>query len=405
MAKFEKELSMFRPDIKIDGQIARSNLKKILPGLTVLTVMTGCIITSKSHADTILLPNHVYLPTITKNYQEEEVNPYREDIAITSTGFRLGRYNWLAIGANWRVLDYDNNFGDPPWTVSTVSENRDIVNQELANMKLAGVKLVRVGLLDSGAAFFNGGYSSAMRNDVRAFLELAYDNEIKTELVLADYLFGARHPQIFTDTGLRQSLTQDFLTEMLSDIQSNSKAKSAFLGIDLLNEPEWLVSKDNGGGWEYVNGEKAPQPIAPEKINAYLTEAHDTLKSLMPEKFATVGVSAKHTQVIDGVIGILDYIAIHHYSYMGLLAQYIDRLPTNKPWVLEEFPTRDENRPVNPSAYLDLVLGLRDKRSTGALMWMWKPIRGSIDNNTELSMIPNLTDWINTHHNDILIRQ
>lgn len=393
---------MLRPDVKIDGQITGSNLRKILPGLTALVLITGCTTVSISQADIILLPNHVYLPIITKNYQE--TNPYREDVTITSAGFHLGRYNWLAVGANWRVLDYDNNFGDPPWTVSTVSENRDTVNQELANMKLAGIKLVRIGLLDSGAAFFNGGYSSAMRDDARTFLELAYDNEIKTELVLADHLFGARHSQIFTDTGLRQSLTQDLLSDILRDIQANSKARSSLFSIDLLNEPEWLISKDDGGGWEYVNGERSPQPVDIDKIDAYLIEAHDTLKSIMPEKFATVGVSAKHTQVIEGVMDQLDYIAIHHYAHMGSLTQYIDRLPTNKSWVLEEFPTRDESIPVTPSTYLDLVLGLRERRSTGALMWMWKPIRGSIDNNTELSMIPNLTDWIDIHQNDILNR-
>lgn len=346
------------------------------------------------------LKYRAFLPYVEKG----SPNPYRNEVSITPDGFRLGSYRWLAIGTNWRVLDYDNNFGDPPWAASTISENRETINRELASMRTAGIRLVRVGLLDSGAAFFNAGFSNATRDDVRTFLELAYDNEIKVELVLADYLIGARHLEIFTDTTLRQSITKDLLSRVLSDIQGNPKAKSSVIGFDLLNEPEWLISQSNGGGWEYVTGERPPQPIPIDKISAYFGEAYDTLKSAMPQKFATVGVSVKHTQVIAGIMDRLDYIAIHHYAYMGSLAQYVDRLPTNKPWVLEEFPTRDKGSSVNPSTYLNLVLGLRGSRSTGALMWMWRPLRGLIDDKTDILMIPHLTDWVNSHQDDILSR-
>ncbi len=345
-------------------------------------------------------PTATYTPTPT-------LTPTQIDsvkIEIRPDGFyRDGKRIFIGTGVNFRILDYDNNFGG----YNRVTNYPDQVKTELSaigSMSQKGTTVIRVGLLDSGVNYFKGeGNYGYIRDDVITFLQWAKDSKVMIEFVIADYLLAARHPDALTNPAIRSGITQNFLDRLLKDIKMDNKAFSALWGFDLYNEPEWSVSQSFGGGWEHVTGEKPNQPVPISDINAYLNEVYATIRSIAPDKFITLGVSAKHLSVIVGIQDKLDYFAVHHYAWMGPLESYISQIPTNKPWMLEEYPSRDEGRDVEPATYLDDLLSQwkTGKPVSGGSIWMWKPIRGQKDNNTSYEMVPKLKSWAVAHQNEL----
>jgi hypothetical protein len=163
----------------------------------------------------------------------------------------------------------------------------------------------------------------------------------------------------------------------------------------LINEPEWVVSRQDGGDWESVNDPitKADMPVPGERMSAFITDCITAIRANAPAKLVTVGISSKFIPLIKNLS--IDYFALHHYPWMGELKNYLPLLPTGNPYSLEEYPTN-----ITISSYLDLVL---EEGGTGALLWNLSP---GIDEFTfscdeRDAKLVELRNWVDKHAKEI----
>lgn len=286
------------------------------------------------------------------------------------------------VGGNWRIIQYGQNFGANAWFPegNGVARHQDVVRAELSRLQQLGIELVRVGLVDDGRNLLDDegrvvGYDETFRKDVRLFLDLAQVAQMAVEFYLVDFLVAAKplrtgtvlmqgRPQLFLDASRRKEFVSDFLEPFLQEFGNHP----ALLAFDIINEPEWMISQHEGGGWEFVShaDRQADEPLPARQVKEFIGECIATIRALAPAKLVTVGISGVLIPLIAELD--LDYFAPHHYPWMGDFQNILDVLPQGKPWLLEEYPTH--NAPMSLTSYLDLVW---NTGGAGALMWNLTP--------------------------------
>jgi hypothetical protein len=332
-----------------------------------------------------------------------------DKIEVKGDGFYLNDKKWFMIGGNWRITEYGQNFGATAWfpTGNGISKHPNFVRVNLDYFRRAGINVLRVGLLKDGRTMFDKdghatGYNEIFRKDVQTFLDLADQAGIKVEFTIFDYLIAGRaenvegvwvrgRSKIITDEGLKTEFVNEFLIPFLSGFGGHP----ALIGFDLINEPEWVVSRQDGGDWESVNDPitKADMPVPGERMSAFITDCITAIRANAPAKLVTVGISSKFIPLIKNLS--IDYFALHHYPWMGELKNYLPLLPTGNPYSLEEYPTN-----ITISSYLDLVL---EEGGTGALLWNLSP---GIDEFTfscdeRDAKLVELRNWVDKHAKEI----
>jgi hypothetical protein len=284
------------------------------------------------------------------------------------------------VGANWRGIKYGQNFGTTAWfpTGNGISKYPDFVQDNLDYMRRAGIKVARVGLLEDGRTMFDKeghvtGYNKTFSDDVKTLLALANQAGIKVEFTIFDYLIAGKgenengvwlrgRSQIITNEALRTEFRNQFLIPFLKEFGGHA----ALIGFDVINEPEWVVSKKDGGSWEDANDPtKADMPVPGEIMKGFITDCLNNIRAYAPGKMVTVGISAKFIPLVKELS--IDYFALHYYPWMGEFKPYLNLLPTGKPWSLEEYPTRET---VSISNYLDLAF---KEGGAGAMLWNFTP--------------------------------
>jgi hypothetical protein len=313
-------------------------------------------------------------------------------VDLRKDGFYIDSQKWFAAGGNWRLIEYRQNFGATAWFPKGygVSIHPNYVKTRLDWYRRAGITVIRVGLLDDGTTMFDKdgnvtGYNQIFRNDVRTFLNLAYEYNMKVEFELIDYLIAGKGKEVPSGSrvwlrGRRKVLEdpikrQGFIDFFLEPFLNKFGNDSVILGFDVINEPEWLISTTEGGDWENVSesDDKCDPAISRTVLESFVNDCTNKIHALAPRKFVTVGVSCPNTGLQENLD--LDYIAIHHYPWMGPLENNIpppDHI--NKPWSLEEFPGSG-----NLSDYLETTEKLANENSTGAQLWNLSP---GIDNSS-----------------------
>lgn len=338
-------------------------------------------------------------------------------IKAESDGIYLNGKKWFVVGCNWRMIEYGQNFGVTSWFPkgNGVSIHPNYINTYMGYLKRAGVKVVRVFLLCDGRTMFDidgnvTGYNSVFKNDVATLLSKAQSNGLKVEFVLVDYLIAGKEEQIngvwlrgrseiITDSTVRAAFRSQFLVPFLKSYGNHE----AVMGFDLMNEPEWLISKSEGGGWEDVDVNVRPQqPISITQMNQFFSECIQDINANTSGKLVTVGVSCPHAGLVKD-LGI-NYYGLHHYPWMdqqagfSSLDDYIAVLPAGKPWILEEFPSKGSTTGV--TEYYTKVLNLK---GSGASVWNYKP---GIDEYTVTwpllnSMMKSIRDWVDSNQGSI----
>lgn len=294
-----------------------------------------------------------------------------DTVVARRDGLYLRGSKWFVVGANWRGLDYGQNFGANAWfpTGNGIAKHPQFVWVQLGYMQRAGLKVVRVGLLDDGRTVFDKEgsvtqYDAIFRRDVQTFLQLAQEAQLKVEFTLVDFLIAGQAEEIpiagktaecnrvwlrgraklITEPQRREEFLQAFLIPFLHEFGQHP----AVLGFDVINEPEWVIAHQDGGGWERVKDvcTKAPTSVPGPQMQAFITACIHTIHRQAPGKLVTVGVSAPFLALLSPLP--LDYVALHHYPWMGDLQPYLRALPPGKPWVLEEYPTNQAQRFQSP---------------------------------------------------------
>jgi hypothetical protein len=314
------------------------------------------------------LPEHNPVPFVTG----------KSAVSMKPDGFYVDKNRWFIVGGNWRVIEYGQNFGTTNWYPigNGVSRHPGYVSTKLELFRRAGITLVRVGLLDDGVAMFDRegkviGYNQTFRDDVSALLNLAEKHDVKVEFVLVDFLLAGKEEyvngvwvrgrrEVIENEGTRALFLTDFLEPFLREFGGHP----ALFGFDVINEPEWIVSKSDGGGWEDVtDADKAVTPVNGDQFRSFVSECIGKIHELAPGKFVTAGVSLIFVDLIKDFD--LDYYAFHYYPYMGDFDDALAGIPGDKPWVLEEFPGKG-----NLTDYLNAV---KQAGGAGALLWNLSP--------------------------------
>jgi hypothetical protein len=312
------------------------------------------------------------------------VKSKRRDIRMIekkTDGFYIEGLKWFITGGNWGIINYRQNFGATSWFPRTnypegngVFKNKNTVEPQLKAFHDNGITLLRVGLLDDCAAMFDQnckliGYNDVFRKDVFTFLELAIQYKIKVEFTLVDFLIAGkgklvnglwirgRH-KIIESPGL---YIDGFLGRFLREFGNHP----ALFGFDVINEPEWMISPEDGGKWKNdPRDEMFPlSPIPFVQFQAFVAGCIEKIRQWAPGKFITVGVSCPNIDLVRNFD--LDYYALHHYDWMGDLTQNLGKDFEGKPWILEEYPGKN-----NIGKYLSTVHGLN---GAGALVWNLNP--------------------------------
>jgi len=314
----------------------------------------------------------------------------------------------LLVGGNWRVIEYRQNFGAiPEWFPegNGVSHHPSYIQYRMALYRRAGIRKVRVGLLDDAAMMTDidghvTGYSPRFRSDVKNFLDAAQSAGIMVEFNLVDYLVAwdaeqsGTNPawlkgrrEIIEDPATREEFMLEFVAPFLAEFGSHP----ALYGIDIINEPEWIVDPSEGGG----DAPGANPPVARADVRAFIAEVALLVRVLAPGKLVTVGASCNYYSALLSGLN-LDYYAPHYYPTMGDPGACIDLIPDDKPWALEEFAGVDPGMTI--AEYLDLVVA---KGGFGADIWNLSPALVG-DSYTypyasEEQKLMDIRDWVVAH--------
>lgn len=314
-------------------------------------------------------------------------------LELRPDGLYLAGSRQFVLGANWRPVSYGQSIGTvPAWFPlgQGVSKRPNWVRSRLVLARRAGVQWLRVGLLDDGrTAFDEAGLPApeaqqqALQRDLRMLLSLAAEEGVAVELVLADFHLGGRgemvgsesqalvrgRPQVLCDAATRRQFVAHVLAPLLASPGVGDSP--ALVAVDLINEPEWLISRNDlwsrAGGWEDVADDdpaKAAAPLPASEVASYCSAAEAVVRQHAPGVLVTVGVSAVHTALGSRLCPTADYHAIHYYPWMTSNGGWDwARLPTDKPWLLEEYPAAGE---PGPAGYLELA---QRHGAAGALVW------------------------------------
>jgi hypothetical protein len=324
-------------------------------------------------------------------------------IVAGTDGFYLNGSKLFVVGANWRVIDYGQNFGATAWFPggNGVSAHPNFVKAYLDYARRAGIKVLRVGLLDDGRTMFDQeghvtGYSQVFRDDVRVLLDLAAQAGCRIEFTLVDFLIAGKGEElngvwmrgragILTDATLRSAFVSQFLVPFLSEFGQHP----GLFGIDIINEPEWIINKENFGAWEDYDdaATKAVQPVSGVAFNAFVAACAEAIHTNAPNVLVTVGTSMKFIPLVQNLD--TDYLALHHYAWMGPMADHVSHIPQGKPWSLEEYPTVG----ATPAEYLTETF---NAGGSGGLLWNLSP---GIDNATvpyvqRNSLLQEVREWV-----------
>ena len=219
------------------------------------------------------------------------------------------------------------------------------------------------------------GFNDVFRKDIQALLDTADAAGIRVEFTLFDFLVAGApadvdgvqvrgREEIFTQAAQRADVLEHLLVPFLEEFGDHP----ALAGFDVLNEPEWLVAKAEGGAWEDVTDldSRAENAVPAASIRGFATECAATVRAHAPGKWVTMGVSAPHVGLAEGLA--LDYRAVHYYPWMGPIGEVLAGVPDDLPWSLEEFPTNDTD--LGLTDHLDAA---RAAGAAGALAWNLTP--------------------------------
>ncbi|MFH1264691.1 MAG: hypothetical protein ABIK89_03145 [Planctomycetota bacterium] len=289
-----------------------------------------------------------------------------------------GRKTYL-VGGNWRVIEYGQNFGATAWFPEGdgVSKHPGYVAARLDCFRRAGILLVRVGLLDDGRAVLDRkgavtGFSQTFHDDVAMFLDLAAQHNVKVEFVLIDFHAAGRGEEVggvwlrgrgmvLEDPQIRARFIDEFVEPFLETFGRHR----ALFGIDVINEPEWIVSEAHGGAWEAVeDAVKAGKPISGDQLREFINQCADCVHRLAPDKLVTVGVSCVHLGLVSD-LDALDYLAPHYYPWMNSLDRNLAAIPKGKPYLLEEYPGKGD--------VWEYLAKVQAAGGAGSLLWNLSP--------------------------------
>lgn len=286
-------------------------------------------------------------------------------------------------GVNYAWINFGDDFGGG---ARGIAQNRSAARQDLEDMKANGVDVIRWWM---HPVFFNGGVGfdgSGMPTglggselaDIDAALSLAAEVGVHLKLTLFsfdnfrdDASAGHGLNPVVSDATKRKALIDNAVRPIARAVSGNANA-ARMLSWDVINEPEWAISGDDGYGDQAFDPTSGLQSVSFSVMETFVREA---VSALHEESGAlvTVGQAAVKWSHAFTKVG-LDYYDMHYYGwvdqYFPLGGKSLDDYGIgDKPVVVGEFPLDGWS---NPNGTLDAgqILGkLFDLGYAGAKAW------------------------------------
>lgn len=235
-------------------------------------------------------------------------------------------------------------------------------DSDLANMRANGVSVVRWWVFPdfrgNGVTFDANGDPSGLSGtavaDVQKALELANKNDLSLVLTIFSFdnfkpdqaLGAAKDVQvrsitpIVTDSARRAKLVSNVVRPLAKAVATSPHA-SRLLGWDIINEPEWAVTKTAGAP---SGGDFDPNttltPISLADMKSLISESAAALKQETPNALTSVGWAAAKWQWAFSDV-VLDFNQPHIYGWVNEWWPYT-KSPSDlgykgKPTVMGEF--------------------------------------------------------------------
>ncbi|WP_404424301.1 CBM35 domain-containing protein [Nibricoccus sp. IMCC34717] len=230
------------------------------------------------------------------------------------------------VNVPWNTFGMD--FGThPSWGAGY---NATWWNTTFADLKAYKVNTARVWLHIDGRASpeFNSsgdvtGLDSNLIGNLQDMLDKANANSIKVQLVLWSFDMGkdltssagayaGLHGNLITNTSYRTN----YINKALNPILDGIKDKPALFCIEVINEPEWMIS-DNPDA-------NQPNEVTKDQMRSFVQALRDAIKAKKSSLLVTVGAaSVKWASANGGGPGDwwsglgLDYYDIHYYDWQN----------------------------------------------------------------------------------------
>jgi hypothetical protein len=281
-----------------------------------------------------------------------------------SAGVTIGCKTRFMFGVNYAWIDFGQDFGGG---ARGVAANQAKVLSNLQEMKANGVSVVRWWM---HPAFFNPGVTfdasgtptgigGSEAADIEAALSLAAQADVYLKLTLfsfdnfrGDDRAGHGLTKIITDAARRRALVDNVVRPIARTVSASANA-ARMLSWDVINEPEWAITGDDGRGDQAFDANPELMSVSFADMETFVREVVDALR-MESESPITVGQAAIKWSHAFTQVG-LDYYDMHYYGWVD---QYFpiggkslaDYGVADKPVVVGEFPLDGW---MNPNGTLD----------------------------------------------------
>jgi hypothetical protein len=294
-------------------------------------------------------------------------------------------------GINYAWASFGSDFGGGR---NGVAMQRAARLTAMQDMKANGVDTIRWWVFpnfNAGGVAFDGsgsptGLAGTTAADIAAALDIAAQAGVHIQFTLFSFdnfkTTNNTHnlAPIISDATMRAALMSNVVTAFANEV-GKSANKVRANSWDIINEPEWAVSGDDGPDMPFTP-QTTVTTVSYDVMKTFITEAAAALHAAS-DRPVTVGNAA--IKWAKAWAGIGDYYTFHMYDWVNMSFPYTRTLAqygvTDKPVVLGEFPVQG----LTGVPYATLVGAIFDLGYAGAMAWSvtdtkfpWAPNKANV---------------------------
>jgi len=282
-------------------------------------------------------------------------------------------------GVNYAWASFGSDFGGGR---NGVAMQRAARLTSLQDMQANGVDVIRWWVFpnfQAGGVAFDAsgaptGFASSTTTDIAAALDIAAQASVHIQFTLFSFdnfkTATTSSPNahnlapIISDATKRAALMQNVVTAFANEV-AKSANKDRAISWDVINEPEWAVSGNDGVDMAFTP-QTTVTTVTYDVMKTFITEAAAALHAAS-NRPVTVGNAA--IKWAKAWAGIGDFYTFHMYDWVNMSFPYDRSLAqygvTDKPVVLGEFPIQG----LTGVSYATLVGKIFDLGYAGAMAW------------------------------------
>jgi hypothetical protein len=226
-----------------------------------------------------------------------------------------------------------------------------------------------------GVAFDSNGSATGLggstANDIAAALDLAAQVGVHIQFTFFSFdnfkssLASNRNlAPMIQDAGRRTALLDNAITRFVQEVNKSAN-KDRAISWDVINEPEWAISGDDGPDMPF-DPQTTVTTVSYDVMKTFVTGVVSAIKAINDKPVTVGGAAIKWAKAWAGVG---DFYTFHMYDWVNMSFPYTRSLSqygvTDKPVVLGEFPIQG----LTGVSYATLVSTLYSLGYAGAMAW------------------------------------